>query len=234
MQTRLTVVTRCAGAGVCINCQWLHSQQERAVQYTNSGVLRFCQLLDDFSGPSARIQREFVDVLSSHLRCLLFPGHLEIVPALTLTLGLRYEIFASPRTRCVFGVRRIHPDQYLVPNRVNVVITTWPGFRSGRRLLSSGWLAKLFGDRKTVRVASRSPMTAGVPNALQSGRRITGTARFSERPELAVDSATGCHAYLPRAGSCAVGRQVCTGQGSAQSTPNDGRLIQRQFAGRFC
>ena len=127
------------------------------ISYQNgSGYSAFANFLDDFSGPSARIQREFADTVfhPDQLRqSYFFQDTWKVAPALTLTLGLRYEVFGQPANVLRFpAFSGFDPDQYLVPNRVNVDYNNLgPAFGlAWSPSFTSGWLAKLFGDRKTV------------------------------------------------------------------------------------
>ena len=127
------------------------------IQYTNApGYSAFANFLDDFSGPSGRIQREFADLVfhPDQLRQSYFVQDTwRVVPAVTLTLGLRYEIFGQLANVLRFpAFAGFDPDQYTVPNRVNVDYNNLgPAFGlAWSPSFQSGWLAKLFGDRKTV------------------------------------------------------------------------------------
>ena len=74
-------------------------------------------------------------------------------PSLTLTLGLRYENFGQPANALRFpAFAGFDPDQFLEPNRVNTDNNNFgPAFGlAWSPSFPSGWLAKLFGDRKTV------------------------------------------------------------------------------------
>ena len=75
-------------------------------------------------------------------------------PSLTLTLGLRYENFGQPRTCCAYpAFSGFDPARFLVRERGQCATTTTsdrPSAWRGRRRLQSGWLGRLFGDRKTV------------------------------------------------------------------------------------
>jgi outer membrane receptor protein involved in Fe transport len=127
------------------------------IQYTNApGYSAFANFLDDFSGPSARIQRSFGRTIfhpNETRQAYFFQDTWKAVPALTLTLGLRYEIFGQPANVLEFpAFSGFDPAQYLVPNRVNVDYNNFgPAFGlAWSPSFKSGWLAQLFGDRKTV------------------------------------------------------------------------------------
>jgi hypothetical protein len=121
-----------------------------------SGYSAFANFLDDFSGPSARIQREFADTVfhPDQLRqSYFFQETWKVALALTLTLGLRYELFGQPANVLRFpAFSGFDPDQYLVPNRVSVDYNNLgPAFGlAWSPSFTSGWLAKLFGDRNAV------------------------------------------------------------------------------------
>jgi outer membrane receptor protein involved in Fe transport len=120
------------------------------------GYSAFANFLDDFGGPSGRIQREFADLVfhPNELRqAYFFQDTWRIVPALTLTLGVRYELFGQPGNVLRYpAFAGFEPDRYLVPNRVNVDYNNLgPAFGlAWSPSWSSGWAGKLFGDRKTV------------------------------------------------------------------------------------
>jgi hypothetical protein len=127
------------------------------VEYQNlPGYSAFANFLDDFSGPSARIQREFADRAfhPDHLRqAYFFQDTWRVVPAVTLTLGLRYEIFGQPANALHFpAFAGFDPDQHLTSNRVNVDYNNLgPAFGvAWSPSFMSGWLGRLFGDRMTV------------------------------------------------------------------------------------
>jgi outer membrane receptor protein involved in Fe transport len=127
------------------------------VQYTNApGYSALANFLDDFSGSSGRIQREFADNVfhPDQLRHSYFlQDTWKAAPALTLTAGLRYEIFGQLANTLRFpAFSGFYPDEYLKPNRVNVDYNNLgPAFGlAWSPSFQSGWLGKLFGDRKTV------------------------------------------------------------------------------------
>ncbi|MCI0354484.1 MAG: carboxypeptidase regulatory-like domain-containing protein, partial [Acidobacteria bacterium] len=128
-----------------------------AIDYTNApGYSAFANFLDDFSGPSGRITRVFGKTVfhpNQTRQSYFFQDTWKAAPALTLTLGLRYEIFGQPANVLQFpAFSGFDPAQYLAPNRVNVDYNNFgPAFGlAWSPAFKSGWLAKLFGDRKTV------------------------------------------------------------------------------------
>ena len=128
-----------------------------AINYQNApGYSAFANFLDDFSGPSGRITANFGRVVfgpDQLHQSYFLQDTWRVVAALTLTLGLRYEIFAQPANILEFpAFTGFDPDQYLVPRSVNEDYNNFgPAFGlAWSPSFKSGWLTKLFGDRKTV------------------------------------------------------------------------------------
>ena len=127
------------------------------ISYQNAfRVLRLRQLPGRFQWTLGAYRREFADTIlhPDQLRqSYFFQDTWKAAPALTLTLGLRYENFGQPANALRFpAFSGFDPDQFLDPNRVNVDNNNFgPAFGlAWSPSFTSGWLAKLFGDRKTV------------------------------------------------------------------------------------
>ena len=125
--------------------------------YTDAtGYSAFANFLDDFSGPSGRARRDFGAIAfhpNQFRQVYYFQDNWLPVPSLNLTLGLRYENFGQPANSLAYpAFSGFNPADFLKPNHVNTddnnfgpsIGLAWsPTFRSG-------WLGKLFGERKTV------------------------------------------------------------------------------------
>lgn len=120
------------------------------------GYSAFANFLDDFSGPSASIMRVFgaTPFHPDRFRQSYFlQDNWKATPALTLTLGLRYENFGQPANSLAYpAFSGFDPAQFLVRHEVrpdNLDFGPAFGF-AWSPSTSSGWLGRLFGDRKTV------------------------------------------------------------------------------------
>jgi hypothetical protein len=120
------------------------------------GYSAFANFLDDFSGPSGGGRKDFGAAIfrpDQFRQTYFFQDVWLPAPALSLTLGLRYENFGQPANALRFpAFAGFNPDNFLVPNRVNsdnnnfgpALGLAWsPTFRSGL------W-QKLFAEDKTV------------------------------------------------------------------------------------
>jgi hypothetical protein len=92
-------------------------------QYTSSlGYSDFANFLDDFSGPSGSIRRNFGNPVyypASFRQSYFFQDTWKATPSLTLSLGLRYENFGQPANALQFpAFAGFDPNDFLVPNRV--------------------------------------------------------------------------------------------------------------------
>ena len=163
-----------------------------AITFTNAlGYSAFANFLDDFSGPSASITRVF-GAMPFHpdqfRQSYFFQDTFKAKPALTLTLGLRYENFGQPANSLPYpAFAGFDPGQFLARHEVirdNLDFGPAFGFAwspSSR----SGLLGKLLGDGRTVwrggyqisydalftQLLSSGPATS-TPNAITT--RITG------------------------------------------------------------
>jgi len=129
------------------------------IQYRNApleGYSGFANFLDDYSGPTARIQRTIgAEVFhpNQFRQTYFLQDTWKATPALTLTLGLRYENFGQVANAVRYpAFAGFDPARFLEPNKVNrddndfgpAFGLAWsPSFRSG-------WLGRLLGDRRTV------------------------------------------------------------------------------------
>jgi hypothetical protein len=91
--------------------------------YTASpGYSAFANFLDDFSGPSGTIRRNFGNPVyypDSLRQSYFFQDTWKAKPSLTLSLGLRYENFGQPANALRFpAFAGFDPSQFLVPNKV--------------------------------------------------------------------------------------------------------------------
>src|SRR5262245_1482001 len=116
----------------------------------------FANFLDDFSGPSARFRKDYGTTVfnpDQFRHTYFFQDTWLPAPALSLTLGLRYENFGQPANILRYpAFSGFDPEKFLEPNRVNTdndnfgpaLGLAWsPSFRSGS-------LGTLFGETKTV------------------------------------------------------------------------------------
>ena len=121
-----------------------------------SGYSAFSNYLDDFSGPSGRIVRQFgePEFHPTTLRHSYFlQDNWKATPALTLTLGLRYENFGQPLNALAYpAFPGFQPERFLERTEVRCDDNNFgPSFGlAWSPSYQSGWLARLFGDRKTV------------------------------------------------------------------------------------
>jgi len=93
------------------------------IAYTASpGYSAFANFLDDFSGPSGTIRRNFGNPVyypDSFRQSYFLQDTWKAKPSLTLNLGLRYENFGQPANALRFpAFAGFDPGQFLVPNKV--------------------------------------------------------------------------------------------------------------------
>jgi hypothetical protein len=93
------------------------------IAYTASpGYSAFANFLDDFSGPSGAIRRNFGNPVyypDSFRQSYFLQDTWKAKPSLTLNLGLRYENFGQPANALHFpAFAGFDPGQFLVPNKV--------------------------------------------------------------------------------------------------------------------
>ncbi|HWC17999.1 MAG TPA: carboxypeptidase regulatory-like domain-containing protein [Terriglobales bacterium] len=93
------------------------------IGYTaSSGYSAFANFLDDFSGPSGTVRRNFGEPIyypDSFRQSYFFQDTWRTKPSLTLSLGLRYENFTQPANSLRFpAFAGFDPSRFLVPNKV--------------------------------------------------------------------------------------------------------------------
>ena len=190
--------------------QWWGANYLGTVNYTNAvGYSAFANFLDDFSGPSAFTTKVF-GASAGHpnqfRQSYFFQDNWKMTPALTLTLGLRYENFGQPANVLPYpAFSGFDPAQFLVRHEVNRDDNNFgPAFGlAWSPALRSGWLRRLIGDGKTVwrggyqisydafftQLISLGPATS-TPNAITTNTTALNTGRgssnwFSKLPAAA-------------------------------------------------
>jgi hypothetical protein len=90
---------------------------------TSSGFSVFANFLDDYSGPSGIIRRNFGDPVSypnSFRQSYFFQDTWKAAPTLSVNLGVRYENFGQPANSLRFpAFAGFDPSEFLVENKVN-------------------------------------------------------------------------------------------------------------------
>lgn len=131
----------------------------RTISFRNApalGYSAFANYLDDFSGPSANVTRTFgAPVLEPDQfhQSYFFQDDWKATPALTFTLGVRYENFGQPANALPYpAFAGFDPARFLVRQEVRGDNNNFgPAFgfawSPGAR---SGLIGRLFGDAKTV------------------------------------------------------------------------------------
>ena len=127
------------------------------ITYTDaSGYSAFANFLDDFSGPSGSINRLFgapVFHPDQLHQTYFFQDNWKATPALTLTMGLRYENFGQYANTLPYpAFSGFDPNQFLIRHEVHPDnLDFGPAFGlAWSPDLRSGWLGRLLGDGKTV------------------------------------------------------------------------------------
>lgn len=129
----------------------------------STGYNSFGNFVDNFGGSNATASRDFGSAIyfpSLHRIAGFFQDRWKVSPALTLTLGLRYEHFGTPfntlRTPAFTGLFNVDPvtlaGPYDDPNKVasdNNNFSPTFGF-AWSPSYSGGFLGSLFGEQKTV------------------------------------------------------------------------------------
>lgn len=116
----------------------------------------FANFLDDFSGPSGAVRRNFGNPVyypDSFRQSYFFQDTWKAKPSLTLNFGLRYENFGQPANSLRFpAFAGFDPGQFLVPNKVD------PDNNNFGPAVGLAWspapksdlLRRIFGEGKTV------------------------------------------------------------------------------------
>jgi len=123
---------------------------------TALGYSAFANFLDDFSGPSAGMNRAFgVSVFHpTQLRqTYFFQDNWKLTPSFALTLGLRYENFGQPANVLPFpAFSGFDPAQFLMRHAIKTDNKDFgPAFGlAWSPAVRAGWLRRLFGEGKTV------------------------------------------------------------------------------------
>jgi outer membrane receptor protein involved in Fe transport len=162
------------------------------------GYSAFANFLDDFSGPSASTNRVFgaTPFHPDELRqSYFFQDNWKMTPTLSLTLGLRYENSSQPANSLSYpAFPGFDPSQFLVRHEVhrdNLDFGPAFGLAWSPHLDRSGWLARLFGNGKTVWRGGyqisydafftqlMTNVAAGTPNAINTTTTAPNTGRGS-------------------------------------------------------
>ena len=127
------------------------------ITYTDApGYSAFANFLDDFSGPSGAIRKDFgtnVFHPDQFHQTYFFQDTWLAAPSLSLILGLRYENFGQLANALRYpAFSGFDAEAFFRPSRVNTDNTDFgPAFGlSWSPSFRSGWLGKLFGEAKTV------------------------------------------------------------------------------------
>jgi hypothetical protein len=200
-----------------------------SISFTNAtaaGYSAFANFLDDYSGPSAAINRVFgakVFHPDQIHQSYFFQDSWKISPTLALTLGLRYDNFGQFANALAYpAFSGFDPAQLLVRHEVKTDNKdVGPAFGlAWSPTRRSGWLGSLFGDGKTVwrggyqisydslptQLIALGPATS-TPNAISTpGPPVPNTGRglanwYEQLPKMAAtpkltDSRTAIDADL--------------------------------------
>jgi hypothetical protein len=164
-------------------------------QYSNAnaaGYSAFANYLDDFSGPgpNGNVTRQFGEPLfhpSTFRHSYFFQDTYKTARTLTLTLGLRYENFGQPLNVLPYpAFPGFEPERFLERAEVRPDNNNFaPSFGlAWSPSFSSGWLARVFGDRKTV---------------WRGGYQISYDAWFTQMISLQVGSGPNSKEVIDRA-----------------------------------
>jgi hypothetical protein len=185
-----------------------------AVTYMASpGYSVFANFLDDYSGPSGNIRRNFGDPVfypDSFRQSYFFQDTWRAAPTLSVNLGLRYENFGQPANSLRFpAFAGFDPSQFLVVNKVNpynmnlgpAVGVAWsPSSNSGRfnRILGGGktvWRAGYQISYDTFFTQMLNYIMGDSPNTVQINKTSPvaggrGTANWSSQMPTAAPAPT--------------------------------------------
>ncbi len=170
------------------------------------GYSAFANFLDDFSGQSARIRKTIgADIFhpNQFRQSYFFQDTWKTTPALTLTLGLRYENFGMVANVLRYpAFAGFEPGRFLEPNQVDRDDNNFgPAFGlAWAPSFSSGWLGKLFGERKTV---------------WRGGYQISYQALYTQVISLDLAASTP-NAIFADIGGAPTGRERATGLPSSR------------------
>jgi outer membrane receptor protein involved in Fe transport len=127
------------------------------ISYTQgAGYSAFANFLDDYSGPSARISRLFGTTVfnpDQFRQTYFFQDNWKVTPALSLTLGLRYERPGQAANSLPYpGFSGFDPAQFLARRDVHSDSKDFaPAFGMAWSPRShAGWVGKFLGEGKTV------------------------------------------------------------------------------------
>jgi len=174
------------------------------------GYSAFANFLDDYSGPSAGVNRVFgakVFYPDQLHQSYFFQDNWKISPTLALTMGLRYDNFGQFANSLPYpAFSGFDPAKLLVRREVNTDNKDLgPAFGlAWSPLVRSGWLGRLFGEGKTVwrggyqisydtlptQLIALGPATT-TPNAISTSVNAPNTVRglsnwFEQVPTMAA------------------------------------------------
>ena len=207
--------------------------------YTNGGgYTGLANFLDDFSGPSGSTNRNFGEPVyypNLFRHSYFFQDTWRVSPALSLTLGLRYENFGQPANSAFDfpAFAGFDPAQFLVPNKVNpdnnnfgpsVGFAWTPSYKSGP-LGASSARARRCGvaviRSATIHSSTTCSRTSRRTRLTTSPQRSTlPAARPVERP----DSSAGCLRQRARC-RLLISRQRSSTKTSVTPTSNAGHSV---------
>jgi hypothetical protein len=163
-----------------------------------AGYSAFANFLDDFSGPSGSVQRDFGATIfypNQFHQTYYFQDTWLPAPSLSVTMGLRYENFGQVANALKYpAFAGFEPDNFLKPNHVNTDNKDFgPAFGlAWSPSFYSGVLGKLFGRDKTVwrggyqisydplfTQALSSLLAASSPNSISTVINAPGSGRGS-------------------------------------------------------
>jgi hypothetical protein len=170
----------------------------------------FANFLDDYSGPSGAIKRDFgakVFHPDQFRQAYFFQDSWKAAPGLFLTLGLRYENFGQPANSVPFAAfPGFDPSQFLAPHKVhpdNNDIAPSFGLAWSPVLLP-GLIGRLFGEGKTVWRGGFQISYDSQPTQLISGGPAISTPNDISVLLTAPNSARGSPNWLEQLPAIAV------------------------------
>ena len=178
----------------------------------------FANFLDDYSGPSGTIKRDFgakVFHPDQFRQAYFFQDNWKAAPGLVLTLGLRYENFGQPANSVPFAAfPGFDPAQFLVPHKVQPDNNDFgPSFGLAWSPAShSGLLGRLFGEGKTVWRGGFQVSYDSQPTQLISGGPAISTPNDISVVLTAPNSGRGSPNWLEQLPTTAVAPNPMNGQ----------------------